>query len=271
MTSFCKLSVSFDRTRLNDDLSQVYDSDWIPHYNTRDYKGDWAGAALRSICGATDNLYPDLTGKIPFFDAPLLGRCPYFREVLSHFQCPLRSVRLLRLRPGALVREHRDIKLSIDDGEARFHVPISSNPDVDFIVDGKKLPMLPGEAWYIDFTLPHRVANNGQSDRINLVIDCTPNDWLRELLSAAPQFDGPFEAVSTVARPHTKSDIERFCEIVLLDSTLQDELRKISNHQIFIEKVIRLGKAHGCKLSVGDVEEAMHNGMQASLEESRIR
>jgi len=38
--------------------------------------------------------------------------------------------------------------------------------------------MGPGEAWYLNFDLVHRVENNGAEERVHLVIDCVVNDWL---------------------------------------------------------------------------------------------
>ena len=45
--------------------------------------------------------------------------------------------------------------------------------------------MLPGETWYVDFNLRHRVANNGATPRIHLVLDCVVNDWVSRMLAAA--------------------------------------------------------------------------------------
>lgn len=54
-------------------------------------------------------------------DTPVLARCGYFREVLGAFQCPLTSVRLLKLGAGARIREHRDYRFGFEDGELRIH------------------------------------------------------------------------------------------------------------------------------------------------------
>jgi hypothetical protein len=45
--------------------------------------------------------------------------------------------------------------------------------------------MFSGEYWYLDFTLPHRVANRSDRSRIHLVIDCVVNPWLLEQLASA--------------------------------------------------------------------------------------
>ena len=45
--------------------------------------------------------------------------------------------------------------------------------------------MQEGEAWYLNFNLPHRVKNGSSSDRLHLVMDCTVNDWLTAQLQDA--------------------------------------------------------------------------------------
>ena len=41
-----------------------------------------------------------------------------------------------------------------------------------------------GELWYFNADQIHEVYNRGGEDRINLVIDCVVNDWLREEILA---------------------------------------------------------------------------------------
>jgi mannose-6-phosphate isomerase-like protein (cupin superfamily) len=115
----------------------------------------------------------------------VLERCPYIREVLASFHCPLKLVRFLKLSAGSNIKEHSDFDLSFEDGEVRVHIPIQTNPQVEFVVDGERLPMGEGECWYINFNLPHRIHNGGETDRVHLVIDCVLNDWLRGLFPAA--------------------------------------------------------------------------------------
>jgi hypothetical protein len=112
---------------------------------------------------------------------PVLEQCPYIREVLSTFHCPLKVVRLLRLAAGSQILEHSDYCLSYEDGEVRVHIPVQTNPQVEFAVDGRALPLAEGECWYINFNLKHRIHNRGLTDRIHLVIDCKINPWLEAM------------------------------------------------------------------------------------------
>jgi hypothetical protein len=179
-----KLPLSFDPGRLKRDAARIGETEWTPHFNKTIYEGDWSGVALRSVGGAMDKLYPDPTSTV-FADTGMLGRCPYIQEVLSTFRCPLTSVRILRLRAGARIGEHRDYKLGYEDGEVRVHIPIQTSTGVAFFLDGRQVVMEEGEAWYLNLNLPHRVHNGSSIDRLHLVVDCIVNDWLSGLFAAA--------------------------------------------------------------------------------------
>jgi hypothetical protein len=144
--------------------------------------GEWKGLALRSTSGRANQLHRPPNDTSPATDTPILDRCSYFREVLAAFKCPILLARLLKLSPGSKIREHVDYFLGLEDGLLRIHVAVATDPRVQFFVDNQKLVLSEGEAWYIDFSLPHRVSNHSDQDRVHLVIDCVVNDWLLALI-----------------------------------------------------------------------------------------
>lgn len=180
-----QLPLRFDPVRLQADLAHLVTTDFVPHFNTAYYQGDWSAVPLRSIGGRTDHIYPDPTAKDAFADTPLLARCPYLRDVLATLRCPQQAARLLRLKSGSAIKEHRDHELGFENGEVRLHLPVSTNPEVEFVLNQVRVVMNEGECWYLNVNQPHRVANRGATDRIHLVVDCVVNDWLRDLLFAA--------------------------------------------------------------------------------------
>ena len=108
-----RLTLSFDPGRLAEDLGRLRGVVWTDHFVRQNYDGDWSAIPLRAPVGATHPIrmiYSDPTAKA-FEDTPLLARTPYFREVLAAFGCPLQAVRLMRLAPASVIKEHRD-----DDG-----------------------------------------------------------------------------------------------------------------------------------------------------------
>jgi hypothetical protein len=180
-----RLPLAFDPAPLQADLDRLEDDEWVAHFNTAIYEGDWSGIALRSVGGKPAQLYPDPMAQGAFADTEVLVRCPALAAAVAHFECDLLAVRLLRLGPGARIGEHRDYRLGHADGEIRIHVPVTDSPDVEFLVDGDPVEMGAGEAWYLDLNLPHSVTNHGGDARVNLVVDCVVNPWLDRMLGAA--------------------------------------------------------------------------------------
>lgn len=181
-----RLPVAFDAARLCEDLARI-DADWIDHLVRQNYEGNWSVLPLRHSAGATHPvmmIYSDPTAT-EFVDGPLLAHTPYLREVLAQFECPLQAVRLMRLTPGSVIKPHHDHDLAAEWGMARVHIPITTNPQVEFLLNGTPVAMAPGETWYLRLADTHAVANRGESDRVHLVIDCVVDDWLSALLRAA--------------------------------------------------------------------------------------
>jgi hypothetical protein len=188
-----RLPFDFEPDLLVRDLQALTGVDWIEHFVPDNYEGDWSVIPLRGRAGATHPIMmisanPSVTA---FENTPMLGACPYFREVLDSFACPLRAVRLMRLTAGSVIKEHCDGQLSAEDGTARIHIPVVTNPDVEFYLNGARVVLDAGSAWYLRLTDPHSVYNKGTSDRVHLVVDATVNGWLQDVLeTAARRKDG---------------------------------------------------------------------------------
>ena len=181
------LPLCFDAGLLLRDLHGLEQHSWVDHFVQENYRGKWDVLPLRGTSGATHPvkmIYPD-PGCVDFADTPFLQEAPYLQEVLTSFRCPLRSVRLMRLSPGSEIKEHRDHDLSAELGQVRIHVPITTNPNVEFLLNGTPVRMEPGSCWYLRLADPHAVKNRGTTDRVHLVIDATMNEWLGEELQRA--------------------------------------------------------------------------------------
>ena len=188
ITKYLKLPFQFDEKRLVADLESIIENQWIPHFNKRDYDGEWKSIALFAKGGDATNIFAFQNDNTAIIETPILNSCSYIKEVIEHFKCALLSFRLLRLNVGAKIKPHRDYKLGYEDNTFRIHIPILTNNNVDFNLDGKRLQMLPGECWYTNVNFTHSVANNGKTDRVHLVIDGERNAWSDDLFfSLAPK------------------------------------------------------------------------------------
>jgi mannose-6-phosphate isomerase-like protein (cupin superfamily) len=251
-----RLKLHFAAHALLSEANALDGMEWVQHFNTGYHDGGWRGIALRAVDGEADKLYSDPLRKTAITDTPILTNCNAIRAALSAFQCPLRSVRLLRLAPGSFIREHRDDDLRIELGEARLHIPLVTHPLVEFYVDGERVIMEEGECWYLDLSRPHRVRNPSPLERIHLVIDCEVNDWLRAQIA-----DGDVP-VRHAATPSGQDQFFAFREIVWRDDKLQRAMMVVTDKQQFISEVVRLGATHGFAFSANDVEAIMQRGHQ---------
>ncbi|MDF3123441.1 aspartyl/asparaginyl beta-hydroxylase domain-containing protein [Rheinheimera sp. 1928-s] len=169
--------------QMQQELQLLAQQHWCQHVNKADYQGGWDVLALR--CATK---HQDAHAILQSFaiedgtewqDLPLLEQAPYVKNFLQHLPVSIKSVRLMRLHPGAVIQPHRDHGLCLEQGEARLHLPLQTNPELKFYVAEQLVPMQEGELWYINADQTHRVENKGGAARINLVIDCEANDWLK--------------------------------------------------------------------------------------------
>ncbi len=182
-----RLPFSFDPEQLAGDLRALDSTPWIAHFVPQNYEGDWSVIPLRADARAKHPIMmiaSDTTCR-DYADTPMLAPCRYFREVLAAFAAPLGSVRLMRLTPGSVIKQHKDLELSFEEGTVRIHVPVVTNAEVEFHLNGRRVALEAGSAWYLRLSDPHSVANRGTTDRVHMVIDVQVNDWVKDMLERA--------------------------------------------------------------------------------------
>ena len=140
-------------------------------------------AAPKSVDDYADGSWTD------WLDTSALKKMPYVKEVVDGFRAHTRVtlVRLLRLEPGAIVKEHTDPTLGLEQENSviRLTIPILINEGVEFFLNGTTVPMSPGDCWYLRLSDPHRIVNSGNVERINMTIDMVPNEWVKSLFAKA--------------------------------------------------------------------------------------
>ncbi|NYT41168.1 aspartyl/asparaginyl beta-hydroxylase domain-containing protein [Sphingomonas sp. R-74633] len=175
-----RLPFAFDPAPLAADIAALERGDFTTHFVKQNFEGDWSVLPLRASASAKHpiQMIYSAPGEVDFVDTPWRAQMPALSAVIDAFECPARSVRLMRLAAGSVIKEHEDLDLDVADGFARIHVPIVTNADVDFRLNGKRVTMAPGEAWYLRLADPHSVVNGGETARVHLVLDLVVNDWL---------------------------------------------------------------------------------------------
>lgn len=89
----------------------------------------------------------------------------------------LGRVLVTRLVPGAQIYPHRDYGpqadgyMDIEPYWSRFHLCLDADAGSVFGAGTDVVSMAPGEVWWFDGGQQHWVANDGQVDRLHLIVD----------------------------------------------------------------------------------------------------
>lgn len=175
-TPFLKLPISFSVDKLQADVAALPPEAWLPHPQA--FEGNEAVPLVSPGGEMTDA-----------FDGPMaptehLLASPYLMEVMRELGATWGRSRLMALAPGADVPPHVDIHYYWRT-HYRVHVPIITNPGVEFTCAEDKVHMQAGECWIPDTFRRHTVQNNGDARRIHLVMDTVGGERFWELMSAA--------------------------------------------------------------------------------------
>lgn len=260
LPAYSRLPLSFDAPQMQAELARLPEQAWQAHFNTGYFTGDWSGIALLAPPSATPSLLIDSQGAAAEPTAVLLD-FPFWQQVFQRLPCTISSARLLRLGPGAQIREHCDPDLGRPDGDLRLHLPILSHPAVEFMLEGQTIPMQAGEAWFLDLNRPHRVTNPSEQTRVHLVLDCQRNAWLlQQIANGLPS--------TPLAQPARGSaQFAAFRALVQQDPTLLEQLVELEDPQQFAETAVALAASLALYFTVDDVQAAMRQGRRAWIEQ----
>jgi len=85
-----------------------------------------------------------------------------------------------KLLAGGKITPHTDTHPSFHIGH-RIHVPITTNPRVRFMIDGRPHRFEIGKAYEINNQMTHSVTNKGSDDRVSFIFDYIPPEQLQIL------------------------------------------------------------------------------------------
>lgn len=89
-----------------------------------------------------------------------------------------------KLLAGGKISPHVDTHPSFHRGH-RIHVPVTTNPRVRFMIDGRPHQLQVGRAYEINNQMNHSVMNKGDADRITFIFDYVPPAELGRIQRAA--------------------------------------------------------------------------------------
>lgn len=179
-----RFPMRFSAERMRKELEDLENSPWVEHYDRKISNG-WTTLLLSTRDGTMDRPNSMRPGRgRQFKRTPLLQQWPYFREILDAFRCPIARVRVSKLLPHSFIGVHRDIgreAAAIAYNQVRLHIPITTNDKVKFHLGREVFHLRVGRLYYLDFTRPHSVRNDGDESRIHLILELCVNEFLRQI------------------------------------------------------------------------------------------
>ena len=193
---------AFDVSGIAKKLEQLR-LDYKIHYSNYNVRNSWRAVSLKGY--SKDPFMIEKPSSMPkkwqeenegkdfeLQDTELMKEFPEVLPILDAIHGEKNRVRFMYLRKedGELGR-HTDLvgkEAGVEEGQQmRIHVPIVTNPDVEFSVWNweavkENWNMRKGLAYYLDIRKPHAVVNGGNTDRVHLVIDVKSNKTLRGLV-----------------------------------------------------------------------------------------
>jgi hypothetical protein len=165
-----------DSRKLIERVAAADESDWfVNHRRQNDYE---VHAQTQSIILVFFDGWPTVNvahaeGWDAFGDVAM----PVIDEVVArHYAVAgiVLRVMLARLPSNCRIDAHVDRHPSFSIAH-RIHVPLLTNPDVEFIVGTERITTQPQHAFELNNKLPHSVFNRGATHRIHLIFDFAPD------------------------------------------------------------------------------------------------
>ncbi len=202
-----KLGLQWDRATMDTLSSKLKDEEFKNHYSNYNKSKSWSAIALRGY--SSDPLVIEKPSEMndkwheahkgETFELQDTTLMPKFKRILNPIlkEIPGKKhrIRFMKLRANnegnSELGRHTDLvdaDSGIRDGQlARVHIPIITNPQVQFMswgCDAKCKAVNPkvGETWVLDTRKPHRVVNGGVIDRVHLVIDVESSPEFRKMI-----------------------------------------------------------------------------------------
>lgn len=180
---FIQLPLLFDAPVLAAEIAALGETVWKPH--PQGFAGN-SMLPLLAVDGDPDN--EAFAGVMR--PTPHLQQCRYLQQVLASLGATVGRTRLMRLAGQAEVTRHADQGYYWTE-RVRVHVPIVTQPTVQFECDGHTINMAEGECWIFDTWRQHRVLNDAERSRIHLVCDTVGGGAFWDLVAQGRPHDAP--------------------------------------------------------------------------------
>ena len=179
-----KINFEFDYTKILSEFN-VMEKEFIlkKHEHYENHDGGFTAISLYSEDGKAANYLK--TKNIETIKTEIGKFFPYTISIVEQlkkkFGASTRRVRFMKLTKGTNIHWHYDWDECISLGNCRLHIPLIVNNESSGCISHQYYQWKPGEIWYGDFSFPHKVFNNGTSDRLHFVIDLyNPKNYFKK-------------------------------------------------------------------------------------------
>lgn len=121
--------------------------------------------------------WPDMQiTKEPAWDVLKDVAVPLMHDIISkYYPAGGTIIRAMaaKLKAGGVIKPHRDTHQSFHVSH-RIHIPVTANPGVRFMINGRPHRLKVGNAYEINNQQNHSVMNSGTDDRITFIFDYLP-------------------------------------------------------------------------------------------------
>jgi hypothetical protein len=216
--------------------------------------------ALRGTMAATEHLL----------------RSPYIMEVMGWLGGTWGRSRLMGLGVGAEVPPHVDCHYYWRT-HLRIHIPVITNPGVEFNCGDETVHMKPGECWVFDSFRRHEVHNRGTEKRVHLVLDTVGSARLWDLVDAAQAGDSQAVEVNpgigqqplsfeTLNAPKVMSPWEMRCHLAFLHENLAPHAQRDSVEKS-LDRFLTKWTAAWSRFGTADEGLSTYEGLIAEVRE----
>lgn len=159
----------FETPTILQKISLLNDSDWIN--NKARLSNIDAYLRTKTIIARGDkwiDCHPDYLNKFErLFEKELIDLHNFFVHIYKGGQ--LSNFAIVKLSPTSVIPTHKNNNL--DSNSKRYIIPVLTNPEVHFEIDGERKSICANEIWQINTSKDYRVENYSCNDCIHTIID----------------------------------------------------------------------------------------------------
>ena len=168
---------AIDSTALSEAILSQEEAAWHEdEYRQQAYDVHYETASIVLVFTDGSNWPNSEVRKEPGWDRLADVAVPLMHEIIDkHYPKGGTIIRAMaaKLLAGGKITPHHDSHPSFHCGH-RIHVPITTNPRVRFMIDGRPYQLQVGQAYELNNQKQHSVMNKGVDERITFIFDYVP-------------------------------------------------------------------------------------------------